>query len=265
MTGLSSMAEVRTEVDGLGIATVTLSNPDRMNAMQLGMWQSLAQTMTRLSADNEVRVVILRGEGHAAFVSGADISEFDELRSTPESVAHYDACVEQAEAAVGACPKPVIAAISGVCYGGGVGIAVSCDLRYASQDCRFAVPAGKLGLGYGLEDVTRIHRVLGGPGAAELLLTAKVYRGVQAKEVGLVHACVEDVFAHAQTQAEAIAALAPLTLSSIKMALQHIDQVPQAPSEKAVANAVAQCFTSADYAEGRQAFADKRAPNFRGK
>ena len=265
MTGLSSMGEIRTSVDHKGIATVTVSNAGRMNAMQLSMWQALAQTMQSLSADPSVRVIILRGEGDAAFVSGADISEFGQLRSTPQAVAHYDACVEQAEAAVGACTKPVIAAISGVCYGGGVGIAVSCDLRYASHDCRFAVPAGKLGLGYALEDVMRLHRVLGGAGVAELLFTAKVYRGEQARVAGLVHACVEDVFAHAQAQAEVIAELAPLTLVSIKMALQHIAKLPQAPNAQAVADAVARCFESEDYAEGRQAFAQKRKPEFKGR
>lgn len=265
MTGWSSMGEVRTAIDNKGIATVILSNPARMNAMQLGMWQSLASTMRKLSADDSVRVIVLRGEGDTAFVSGADISEFETLRSTPQAVSHYDACVEEAELAVGACFKPVIAAISGVCYGGGVGIAVSCDLRYASQDCRLAVPAGKLGLGYCLEDVRRLHRVLGAVGTAELLLSARVYRGIEAQDVGLVHACVDDVFAHAQQKAEAIAALAPLTLASIKMALQHIDQVPQAPDENAVAHAVARCFSSDDYAEGRRAFAQKRPPEFKGQ
>lgn len=263
--GLCEMAAVTSHTDTNGIATVTLSNPGRMNAMTLGMWQSLAALMDTLSGDESVRVVVLRGDGNAAFVSGADISEFDSLRSTPEAVAYYDACVEAAESAVGACRKPVIAAISGVCYGGGVGIAVSCDLRYASLDCRFAVPAGKLGLGYGLEDVTRLHRILGGPGTAELLLTARVYRGTEAQSVGLVHACVEDVFAHAYAQAQAIAKLAPLTLASIKMALQHIDAVPKAPSAEQVAQAVARCFASEDYAQGRLAFAQKRSPEFKGK
>jgi enoyl-CoA hydratase/carnithine racemase len=252
-------------MDAKGIATITLSNPTRMNAMQLQMWQRLSEVMRALSADDTVRVIVLRGEGEQAFVSGADISEFAQLRSTPDTVAHYDACVEAAEVALGACPKPVIAAISGVCYGGGMGIAVSCDLRYGSTDARFCLPAGKLGLGYGVEDIKRLHRVLGAANAAEVLLTAKVYRGQEAVRVGLMHDCVEDVFAHAQTQAEIIAGYAPLTLRSIKMALQHVDEVAQAPSAAQIAESVEACFASEDYAEGRAAFAQKRPPQFKGR
>ena len=264
-TGLSDMGEVRTDLSERGIATVTLSNPTRMNAMQLGMWQALAKTMQTLSDDERVRVVLLRGEGSAAFVPGADISEFNELRATPEAVAYYDQCVEEAESAVGACRKPVIAAISGVCFGGGLGIAASCDLRYASLDARFCVPAGKLGLGYGLEDIKRLHRILGATTVTELLLTAKVYKGEDAARVGLAHACVDDVFAHSLAQAESIAALAPMTLRSIKMALQHIDAVAGAPGANELAKAVQACFDSEDYAEGRRAFAEKRAPKFIGR
>jgi enoyl-CoA hydratase/carnithine racemase len=259
------MGEVRTDLAKNGIATITLSNPNRMNAMQLGMWQELAQTMQTVSEDVRVRVVVLRGEGQAAFVSGADISEFNELRSTPQAVAYYDQCVEQAESAIGACLKPVVAAISGVCYGGGLGIAAGCDLRYASLDARFSVPAGKLGLGYGLEDIKRLQRILGTTTVTELLLTAKVFKGEQAARAGLVHAVCEDVFAHAQAQAELIASLAPMTLRSIKMALQHLDQVVGAPQAEQVAQAVQACFDSEDYAEGRRAFAEKRTPNFVGQ
>lgn len=259
------MGEIRADIAANGIATVTLSNPERMNAMQLAMWQSLAQIMQDLSGDAKVRVIVLRGDGQAAFVSGADISEFNTLRATPEAVEHYDRCVEQAEAAVGACRKPVIAAISGVCYGGGLGIAASCDLRYVSADARLCLPAGKLGLGYGLEDVTRLHRMLGAARATELLLTAKVYQGEQAVAAGLAHECVTDVFAHAQAQAERIAGFAPLTMQSIKMALQHIDAVVGAPNQSEVQAAVSACFASEDYAEGRLAFAQKRAPVFKGR
>lgn len=259
------MGDIKTTVDKQGIATVTLSNPTRMNAMQLGMWKALHQTIQTLSADEQVRVLVLRGDGDAAFVSGADISEFNQLRSTPEDVVIYDDCVEAAEAAIGACTKPVIAAISGVCYGGGLGIALSCDLRYATPASRFCLPAGKLGLGYGIEDVQRIYRILGSANAAELLLTAKVYRGEEAVALGLAHACVDGVFDHAQQMAEKVAAFAPLTLKSIKMALQNLGQVPNPPTESEIQEAVNACFSSEDYAEGRQAFAEKRTPVFKGR
>ena len=262
--GWSKMGEIQSNIDAKGIATVTLSNPSRMNAMQLQMWRALQETMQALSNDTQVRVVVLRGDGDAAFVSGADISEFESVRATPDAVLIYDEMVEAAEDAIGACRKPVIAAISGVCYGGGLGIALSCDLRYSSHDARFCLPAGKLGLGYGLEDVRRLHRILGSANAAELLLTANVYKGPQAVSLGLAHACVDDVFAHAQTVAERVASFAPLTLRSVKMALQHLGQVVGAPSTAEISAAVTACFESEDYAEGRQAFAQKRTPNFKG-
>lgn len=265
MAGWFDMGQVTMEMGTTGVATVTLSNPDRMNAMTFGMWQALEKTMQALNADARVRVVILRGSGDAAFVSGADISEFNALRATPEGVARYDAAVEAAEAAVGACSKPVIAAISGVCYGGGLGIAFSCDLRFSSQHARFCLPAGKLGLGYALEDVQRMHNVLGAARTAELLLTARVYRGQETVTAGMAHACVDDVFAHASEQAELIASYAPLTLRSIKMALHHLRGDQQSPSAAAVAASVAACFASQDYAEGRQAFAQKRTPVFKGQ
>jgi enoyl-CoA hydratase/carnithine racemase len=258
------MSRVSVEIDGAGVALVTLSNPARRNAMTLAMWQTLSETMVQLSDDRRVRVVLLRGQGEAAFASGADISEFAQVRSRPEDVVFYDACVEQAEAAVGACRKPVIAAISGACYGGGVGIAASCDLRYINPSARFSVPAGKLGLGYALSDIKRLHRLMGAAGTTELLLTAKVYAGQDAVDRGLAHACVTDVFAHAMDQAQQMASLAPLTLVSVKLALQHLDDVPGAPDRSAVDAAVQACFASEDYVEGRTAFAQKRTPQFKG-
>jgi len=265
MTGSSEMGQIKSEIDASGVAVVTLCNPERRNAMTLGMWQALAHTMRQLSQDDSVRVVMLRGEGQAAFASGADISEFEQVRSNEQNIAIYDACVEQAETAVGACGKPVIAAIAGACYGGGVGIAASCDLRYIDETARFSVPAGKLGLGYPLSDIKRLHRLMGAAGATELLLTAKVYGGQAAVDAGLAHACVSDVFEYALSQAQVIAGLAPLTLASVKMSLQHLDDVPGAPSRTQVDGSVQACFASQDYIEGRTAFAQKRAPQFKGK
>ena len=265
MKGWSEMAQIKSEIDASGVAIVTLCNPERRNAMTLAMWQALAKTMHQLSQDDAVRVVVLRGEGQAAFAAGADISEFDKVRSNQENIAIYDACVEQAETAVGTCGKPVIAAVAGACYGGGVGIAASCDLRYIDDTARFSVPAGKLGLGYPLSDIKRLHRLMGAAGATELLLTAKVYGGQAAVDAGLAQACVPDVFEYALAQAQVIAGLAPLTLASVRMSLQHLDGVAGAPDRAEVDASVQACFASQDYIEGRTAFTQKRAPQFKGE
>jgi enoyl-CoA hydratase/carnithine racemase len=259
------MAHITAELDTHGIATLTIAHPERFNAMRLSMWQQLASHRKRLSDDPLVRVVVVRGEGERAFVSGADISEFDVVRASPDDVEHYDQSVESAEAAVANCVKPVIAAISGICFGGGVGIAMACDLRYANDSARFCLPAAKLGLGYSLEDVARLRRVLGRAVTAEMIMTAREYRGSEACDAGFVHAIVDDVFEHVQHQARRIATLAPLTLRALKLALQHTDDNLGVVSKEAVREAVGLCFSSADYTEGREAFAQKRPPVFSGR
>lgn len=259
------MGTIKTTHSPEGIATVTLSNPERFNAMQLSMWQALAQTMQDLSNDHSTRVVIIRGEGEKAFVSGADITEFATLRVTPEDVTAYDEAVLNAENAISACKKPVIAAISGICFGGGLGIALCCDLRFGSDTARFCLPAAKLGLGYGLSNIKRMQYVLGLAHTYELLLTARVYPSADALKIGMIHACETDVFAHAKLQADKIAQLAPLTLASIKLTMCHLYGDTHAPDAQAVHQAVIDCFESSDYAEGRKAFTEKRTPKFLGR
>ena len=259
------MGTIKTTQSPEGIATVTISNPERFNAMQLSMWKALAQTMHDLSNDHTTRVVIIRGEGEKAFVSGADITEFATLRETPEDVKAYDEAVLNAENAISTCTKPVIAAISGICFGGGLGIALCCDLRLGSDTTRICLPAAKLGLGYGLHNIKRMQHVIGTAHTYELLLTARVYQSAEALSIGMIHACEKDVFAHALLQAEKIALLAPMTLSSIKLAMRHIYGDEHAPDACSVNQAVVACFESSDYAEGRKAFKEKRPPNFVGQ
>lgn len=257
------MGSIRTDIQK-GIATLTIDNVAKRNAMSLQMWRDLKSSIQALEQNSAARVIIVRGEGQEAFVSGADISEFDQLRHSPESVRIYDETVEDAEAAVLLCKKPVIAAISGFCVGGGLGIMLACDLRYASRHAKFRMPAGRLGLGYGLPDIKRMQSIVGIARATEMLFTAKVYDAKEAEHIGLIHSSHDDVFAYAWEQAQLVSDNAPLTLRAAKMGLQALYGGPHAPTAENVSDAVMNCFTSQDYQEGRKAFAEKRTPVFKG-
>lgn len=245
------------------VAQICISDPERRNAMSVSMWQALHEVVREIDADPAVRVCVLRGEGELAFVSGANIQEFDSERDSPEAVTRYNARVERAQSALTACRVPVIAAISGVCYGGGLGLALACDLRYASPSARFRMPAARLGLGYNAEGMREFVQQIGPQAAAEAFYSARVYDAQAAAQMGIVRAVVDDVFGHAQALARDIASNAPLTVQAAKMALRaalHRD-----PDLNPVRAAVSACFASQDYAEGREAFAQKRPPRFIGR
>ena len=263
------MAEVITIIDG-HVATVTLSNPERYNAMSLAMWVKLAETLDRLRHRANTRVLILRGAGDRAFVSGADISEFGANRSNAAGVAAYDRAVEQAQSALVEFPRPVIAAISGICYGGGLGLALACDLRYCSPNAKFRMPAARLGLGYAQKGIERMTLVLGLARASELFYTARVCDGGEAARIGLVHSVHAAVFEHVDAIAAQISENAPLSIAAAKLAFDTIAAHLAQPGNDrvktaAVTAAVDACFASADYAEGRSAFAEKRPPRFTGE
>jgi enoyl-CoA hydratase len=258
------MGQITHSIDN-HVATVVLANAARHNAMSLAMWRGLAALLAQLQADPDVRVVVLRGEGDKAFVSGADISEFAAERSTPEGVLAYDKAVDDAQTALANFPRPVISAISGICYGGGLGLALACDMRYAAPTARFRMPAARLGLGYALNGVQRMVDVLGATTASELFYTARVCDASDALRIGLVNAVHEDCFAHAAEVAAQIAANAPLTILAAKLAISALRTGEADAKARDVAHAVQVCFESADYAEGRQAFAEKRLPVFTGR
>ena len=246
------------------IARVVIDDEAHHNAMSLAMWQDLASTFARIDADPGARVVVLRGAGSKSFVSGANIREFDTLRSSPEAVAHYNRSVAAAQDAIYRCRVPVVVAISGLCFGGGLGLALCGDLRYAATQTRFRMPAARLGLGYEFEGMKSIVRNLGFLGASEAFFTARIYDASQAQRLGIVNEVCEDVFAHADAVAKEIASNAPLTIRAAKMALRGIaDGLQEATPE--ITQATTACFDSSDYAEGRQAFAQKRIPVFTGQ
>lgn len=247
-----------------GLATLRLRNPERRNAISAPMWQQIRQFAESAGGRADVRVVLIRGDGDIAFSSGADIAGFDEARSGTDNAGGYDDLVEYACRAVEAIAQPTIALIKGPCMGAGCSLAASCDLRIASQNAFFAVPAGRLGLGYDPRGIRRMLRVYGAL-TPEILFTAKRIPAARAYELGTVHAITTEDNADsvADEFARTIAGNAPLTLKAAKVAMRALaanDPAALAEAEKLAAAADA----SNDYAEGRAAFAQKRAPRFTG-
>lgn len=249
------------------IAEIIFNNPARHNAMSLSMWQGLYDHLTAFAADEEVRIVVLSGAGDRAFVSGADISEFAEQRSSQGAVEHYNQVSEAAEKAVASFPKPIIAKIDGYCLGGGLGIAMGCDMRFCSEASQFSIPAGKLGLGYAFDGVSKLIDTFGPGAAAELFMTGRMFDAKEATRLGLVNQVFStDQFSNeVETIVQTIAGNAPLTLRAFKAALLEKAKPSTERDTIRVAKLVDACFASSDYSEGRQAFAQQRRPQFRGQ
>jgi enoyl-CoA hydratase/carnithine racemase len=247
-------------------ARITLSNPARHNSMTLGMWQELPNAVARAVADDAVRIIVVTGAGEKAFCAGADISQFGETRSSESAVAIYNEAVAAANAALANAAKPTIALIRGICFGGGFGLAMSCDLRLATEDSRFRIPAARVGLGYGYAGIDALVRKIGMAGVAELLLSARIFDSADAQRYQILHRIWPraDFEAGAEGYLGDMAGNAPLTLQAVKRALIELSR-PEAEREPAAADAlVAKCFASLDYKEGQQAFLEKRPPVFRG-
>lgn len=248
-----------------GAAILTVASPSKLNAMSLDMWASLPDLVQRAERDPSVRVIVLRGEGDKAFCAGADISQFGDKRSEADAIAEYDATVERGNTALREAEKPTVAVIKGICFGGGFGLAVACDLRIASSDSRFRIPAARLGLGYGLSNIEMLVRRLGFGTTADLLLGARILDAGEACRLGIVNAVWNetDFEEEAARYVERIAHNAPLTLKAIKKALSELEK--PAPDRASVDALVAACYASRDYQEGRTAFREKREPLFTGE
>jgi enoyl-CoA hydratase/carnithine racemase len=247
------------------IGWLIFNNPERRNAVSLDMWQAIPGVLGDFGADDAIRVVVLAGAGDKAFVSGADISQFEKQRSTAETVAHYDEIGEKAQTALKNFDKPVIAMIRGYCIGGGLNIANLCDLRIAADDARFGIPAAKMGLGYRASSMKNLVDVVGKASALEIMITARQFTAEEAKQMGLVHKVVPVAALEQATReyCDMIAANAPLTMRSAK---RIIREVARNDYDAAACSAwVKECFDSEDYREGRRAFMEKRKPVFKGR
>jgi enoyl-CoA hydratase len=245
---------------------LVFSNPERLNAVSFEMWQAIPACIADFVEDPEIRVVVLRGDGDKAFVSGADISQFENKRGTSDAIAEYDRATHRANAAILACPKPTVAMIQGYCIGGGLGIALCCDLRFAATNSRFAIPAARLGLGYKYDGVKRLVDVVGPSFAREIFYTARQFDAGEAMAMRLINRCFEaaELADAVHGLCERIGSNAPLTMRAAKLAVEAALSDAAANDRAAVDAAVNACFASEDYKEGRRAFVEKRKPRFSG-
>jgi enoyl-CoA hydratase len=250
-----------------GVGYVIFNNPERHNAVSLDMWDATSRILEGFANDEEVRVVVLTGAGGKAFVSGADISKFESERATLEATRRSNASVEKAYTGIQQFAKPTIAMIRGYCIGGGVGLAVCCDLRICSDNSRFAVPAAKLGLGYSYAGLRRLVDVVGPAFAREIFFTARQFDAEEASRMGLINRVVPEaeLEAYVKNYAETIAANAPLTVKAVKYIIGEVMKDESTRNLARCAELVEQCFASNDFIEGRRAFMEKRKPAFTGK
>jgi len=249
------------------VGWITFNQPEKRNAVSVDMWEAMPEALERFAADPEVRVIALKGAGDKAFVSGADISQFEKQRSGPEAVQHYEEIAERAQLMLYGYDKPTVAVIRGFCMGAGVNIALCCDLRIAADDARIAIPAARMGLGYRTTSTKNLVDTVGAANAREMLITARQYKADEALAIGLVHRVVPvaGLEAAAQELLEGIGANAPLTMASAKFIIRELLRSQAGFDAAACTATVKRCFDSADYKEGRTAFMEKRKPLFRGK
>jgi enoyl-CoA hydratase len=249
-----------------GVGVVTFNNPERLNAVSLDMWAATKRILDDFAADNDIRVVVLTGAGGKAFVSGADISKFESERANLEGARAYNAKAEGAYSSIYEFPKPTIAMIRGYCIGGGLGLATCCDLRIATDNSRFAVPAAKLGLGYGYAGLKRLVDVVGPAFAKEIFYTARQFDAQEALAMGLVNRVVPgaELETSVKSVTDMICANAPLTIKAVKFTVGEIVKDESKRNVARTVEMVEQCFVSRDYNEGRAAFMEKRKPAFTG-
>jgi enoyl-CoA hydratase/carnithine racemase len=248
------------------VGYLTFNNPERHNAVSLDMWEAAEGYLKKFKSDENIRVVVVTGAGSKAFVSGADISKFEKERSSQEGIDRYNAAVDRANNAFYTFPKPTIAMIRGYCIGGGVGLALCCDMRICSEGSKFGVPAAKLGLGYRFDGLKKLVDLVGPSFAKEIFFTARQFTAAEAQMMGLVNRVLPDadLEKYVKDYADTIAVNAPLTVDSVKFIVAQAVADESKRDLKKSDDLVQACFASNDYTEGRKAFMEKRKPQFTG-
>ena len=249
------------------VGWIVFNQPGKRNAINGEMWLGIPVAMKQFDADADVRCVAFRGAGNEAFSAGADISEFQKIRAERQSVSQYDGLLDEVLHSIQDSRKPSLAMIHGFCMGGGLEVALACDLRYCGKSAQFAIPAAKLGLAYNAEGHKRLLETVGHARAREIMFLGGRYDASQALEMGLVHRVVPD----AQLQELVNSVLktlgenAPLAIANSKTIIEEYAKAAGLPDHKAMDAAIDRCARSADYEEGRRAFMEKRKPKFQGK
>jgi enoyl-CoA hydratase/carnithine racemase len=249
-----------------GVGRVVFNQPEKRNAMSVNMWEGMGQALDIFGADASVRCVVLQGAGDKAFVSGADISQFDKVRSNADAQQEYDKITSAGRLKLMNYEKPVIAQIRGFCMGGGLGIAMSTDIRIASDDSQFGIPAAKLSIAYGFDMVRALVDLVGPAHAHMILMSGERFDAAEAERIGLVNKVVpvDQLEATVAKLTATLAGNAPLSLKTNKATVKAVCADRSDRDMAKIKTAMAACFDSNDYKEGRRAFMEKRKPAFTG-
>jgi enoyl-CoA hydratase len=256
---------LQSAADGVGV--ITFNNPEKRNAMSLDMWEGLGHALIELRDNPDIRVVILTGAGDKAFVSGADISQFEKTRHNAEASEEYSKRSAAQRALLADYPKPIIASIRGFCLGGGMQVAMAADIRIASDNSQFGIPAAKLGIAYGYDGLKNLVSLVGPSWARLLMYTGMRIDAAEAVRIGLVDRVVADTELWNATSeiARTISGNAPLAIKAAKITIAQVLKDPGNRDMGAIKQIGTDCMDSEDFREGRRAFMEKRKPQFQGR